>query len=48
MTETTPENETKEQQVSNDSKVDTVAIAVIFIAAVLMAAHLISGFTVDL
>ena len=48
MTETTPENESKPQQDSNDSKVDTVAIAVIFTAAVLIAAHLISGFTIDL
>ena len=48
MTETTPENETKPQQDRNDSKVDTVAIAVIFTAAVLMAPHLISGCTIDL
>jgi len=49
MTEDAPENEgTQSPPSHDDSKVDTVAIAVIFIAAVLMAAHLISGFTFDL
>tara|TARA_B100000902_G_C27256303_1_gene888027 strand:- start:528 stop:677 length:150 start_codon:yes stop_codon:yes gene_type:complete len=49
MTENAPENETTQPPPSHDdSKVDAVAIAVIFVAAVLMAAHLISGFTFDL
>jgi len=49
MTENAPENETTQPPPSHDdSKVDAVAISVIFIAAVLMAAHLISGFTFDL
>lgn len=48
MTENAPENETTQPPSHDDSKVDAVAIAVIFVAAVLMAAHLISGFTFDL
>lgn len=48
MTEPTAENEIEQQANDSDSKVDATAIAVIFSAAVLMAAHLISGFTIDL
>ena len=48
MTEPTAENEIEQQADDSDSKVDATAIAVIFSAAVLMAAHLISGFTIDL
>ena len=49
MTENAPENENTQRPSSHDdSKADAVAIAVIFIAAVFMAAHLISGFTFDL
>ena len=48
MTENAPENENTQRPPSHDdSKADAVAIAVIFVAAVLMAAHLISGFTFD-
>ena len=48
MTEPTAENEIEQQANDSDSKADATAIAVIFSAAVLMAAHLISGFTIDL
>jgi adenosine/AMP kinase len=48
MTEPSAENDTEQQANDSDSKVDAAAIAVIFAAAVLMAAHLISGFTIDL
>lgn len=46
MSDQTPEQESN-AAANDDSKVDVVAITVIFTAAVLMAAHLISGFTID-
>ena len=47
MSENTSENEEAQEPSNDDSKADAIAIAVIFVAAVLMAAHLISGFTID-
>ena len=47
MSENTSENEESQEPSNDDSKADAIAIAVIFVAAVLMAAHLISGFTID-
>ena len=46
MSDQTPEQES-DTATNDDSKADVVAIVVIFTAAVLMAAHLISGFTID-
>lgn len=49
MSEPTPDQETETETTAtqDDSKADVIAIAVIFGAAVLMAAHFISGFTID-
>ncbi|NCF32090.1 MAG: hypothetical protein GWP50_00800 [Proteobacteria bacterium] len=47
MSEPTPEQETNNEVSNDDSKADVAAIVVIFSAAVLMAAHMISGFTFD-
>lgn len=46
MSDQTPEQEVN-TATKDDSKADVVAIVVIFTATVLMAAHLISGFTID-
>lgn len=47
MSEPTPDQEPETTSTQDDSKADVIAIAVIFSAAVLMAAHFISGFTID-
>ena len=46
MSDQKPEQEVN-TATKDDSKADVVAIVVIFTATVLMAAHLISGFTID-